>query len=336
MIDRAQLAERRRRVDRAAALRASVDALAVPSALVALVERAGRRTRGHGVPPDVTDLVLRSPEAVARALSALAVREAGVRARVRPDLRSALDDLGLSDLRTALTAGPTYSVLHPTPGPGGLSALAFAARSVEVARLARELVVHMPGTGAGDEQAAHAAGLMHDIGAALLVAPPAGLLAPGADPARADHAALGALLCRAWRLGPDVVEAVRRHEAVAPPAGPVGRAVWMAVRVEAARSGELDESLAGAAGECGLDPARLAHTLIGDVEGSGGDPLDELTPREHEVLLRLAAGEVPKQIAGAIGCSASTVNNHLHHVYGKLGVSGQAHALLVARERGWV
>jgi DNA-binding NarL/FixJ family response regulator len=50
----------------------------------------------------------------------------------------------------------------------------------------------------------------------------------------------------------------------------------------------------------------------------------------------LARGAAAKQVAHELGCSASTVHNHLHHVYGKLGVSGQAQALLLAREKGWV
>ncbi|MEQ8833989.1 MAG: LuxR C-terminal-related transcriptional regulator [Miltoncostaeaceae bacterium] len=321
---------------RVAMLRASVRGLAVPSALVAHVSRVAARGSTRGVPADVADLVLRSPEAVARALTALSAREDGVTPAPRRDLRHALDDLGLDALRGALEAGPTYSVLHPRPGPRGLSVLAFAARAAEVACLAGDLVPHMPAGSHAHIEPARAAGLLHDLGAALLVEPRSGLrLLPGA-PTSSDHAAVGAALCRMWRLAPEVVDAVRHHSALTPPEGPVGRAVWIATRVEAARAGELDASLAAAAGACGLDPARLADALIGDLGVASGDALEELTPREHEILVRLAAGEVPKQIAAALGCSASTVNNHLHHVYGKLEVSGQAHALLVARERGWV
>ena len=49
-----------------------------------------------------------------------------------------------------------------------------------------------------------------------------------------------------------------------------------------------------------------------------------------------ASGQAAKQVAHELGCSASTVHNHLHHIYRKLDVSGQAQALLLARERGWV
>lgn len=47
-------------------------------------------------------------------------------------------------------------------------------------------------------------------------------------------------------------------------------------------------------------------------------------------------GAAPKQVARALACSPSTVHDHLHHVYAKLGVSSQAQALLRARENRWV
>jgi DNA-binding CsgD family transcriptional regulator len=50
----------------------------------------------------------------------------------------------------------------------------------------------------------------------------------------------------------------------------------------------------------------------------------------------LATGAAAKQVALQLGCSVSTVHNHLHHVYRKLNVTGQAQALLLAREMGWV
>jgi DNA-binding NarL/FixJ family response regulator len=55
-----------------------------------------------------------------------------------------------------------------------------------------------------------------------------------------------------------------------------------------------------------------------------------------QVLRLLAEGETAKQVAHRLGCSPSTIHNHLHHVYRKLKVSGQAQALLVARENNWV
>lgn len=47
--------------------------------------------------------------------------------------------------------------------------------------------------------------------------------------------------------------------------------------------------------------------------------LAKLSPREHEVMLRLIAGESSKQIALALGLSSKTVDIHRGHILVKLG-----------------
>ena len=61
-----------------------------------------------------------------------------------------------------------------------------------------------------------------------------------------------------------------------------------------------------------------------------------LSARELDVLRRLAEGKVYKQIALDEGISPSTVRNHLHTAYSKLGVVDRAQAVLTAREQGWI
>jgi putative nucleotidyltransferase with HDIG domain len=61
-----------------------------------------------------------------------------------------------------------------------------------------------------------------------------------------------------------------------------------------------------------------------------------LTARELEVLERLAAGQVYKQIGAGLGLSPSTVRSHLHRVYTRLGVSDRTQAVLLARDCGWI
>jgi DNA-binding CsgD family transcriptional regulator len=72
----------------------------------------------------------------------------------------------------------------------------------------------------------------------------------------------------------------------------------------------------------------------GDGEGPRRPP--GLTDREVQILRILAEGAAAKQVAARLGCTPSTVHNHLHHVYRKLNVNGQSQALLLAREQGWV
>jgi two-component system sensor kinase FixL len=61
-----------------------------------------------------------------------------------------------------------------------------------------------------------------------------------------------------------------------------------------------------------------------------------LTVREREVVKLLADGKTYKQVATAMRLSQSTVRNHLHNVYQKLGVVDRAQAVIVSRENGWV
>ena len=46
-----------------------------------------------------------------------------------------------------------------------------------------------------------------------------------------------------------------------------------------------------------------------------------LTAREREIALLAVAGRSSKEIAGALGLSVRTVDNHLQHAYAKLGVT---------------
>ena len=64
--------------------------------------------------------------------------------------------------------------------------------------------------------------------------------------------------------------------------------------------------------------------------------LGELTPRERQVLGRVAQGQDNEQIAQDLGITRNTVRNYVAAVYGKLGVSSRAEAVVWARERGIV
>jgi DNA-binding NarL/FixJ family response regulator len=55
--------------------------------------------------------------------------------------------------------------------------------------------------------------------------------------------------------------------------------------------------------------------------------LDELAPREREVLDLLAKGFAYKEIADMLGISISTVNTHIHRTYEKLHVRSRGEAV---------
>lgn len=85
-----------------------------------------------------------------------------------------------------------------------------------------------------------------------------------------------------------------------------------------------------------LAPRAVEATL--HVAGLGAAPLPlaehTLTAREVEVLRHLARGKSNREIGALLGISARTVQNHVAHVYDKLGLYSRAGATLWAVERG--
>jgi pimeloyl-ACP methyl ester carboxylesterase/DNA-binding CsgD family transcriptional regulator len=71
------------------------------------------------------------------------------------------------------------------------------------------------------------------------------------------------------------------------------------------------------------DPAVHAPPSFGD-----------LTAAERRVLDLMAAAMSNERIASALGISPKTVRNHINHIFGKLGVTGRAHAIVLARDAG--
>ncbi len=55
--------------------------------------------------------------------------------------------------------------------------------------------------------------------------------------------------------------------------------------------------------------------------------LQQLTPREREVLDLLAIGHYYKEIAGQLHISLDTVKRHISHIYGKLHVQNRTEAI---------
>ena len=65
-------------------------------------------------------------------------------------------------------------------------------------------------------------------------------------------------------------------------------------------------------------------------------PRSELTDREQEILALVARGMRNSQIARELGISVATVENHLHHVFSKMGFSSRTQAALHAMSTGQV
>lgn len=81
--------------------------------------------------------------------------------------------------------------------------------------------------------------------------------------------------------------------------------------------------------------AVVQRALTGPDTGSSARALlPMLSEREVEVLDLVARGRTNAQIARRLYISEKTVRNHVSHIFLKLGVSGRAHAVAVARDVG--
>jgi two-component system response regulator NreC len=67
-----------------------------------------------------------------------------------------------------------------------------------------------------------------------------------------------------------------------------------------------------------------------------GAPVDPLTPRELEVLRLLAKGNTNRQIAGILGLSMRTVENHRANLMGKLALESRVELVNYAEVHGLI
>lgn len=74
---------------------------------------------------------------------------------------------------------------------------------------------------------------------------------------------------------------------------------------------------------------RRVYSLLGQQNSGSKDP--GLTERENQILLLLEDGLSNQQIATRLHVAIHTVKNHLHTMFGKLGVSSRAEAVAVSR-----
>lgn len=96
---------------------------------------------------------------------------------------------------------------------------------------------------------------------------------------------------------------------------------------------------AAAAGSAWLSP-RAAELVLGTLRQSDTsrepDPglVDQLSPRELDVLRLIAQGLGNAQIAGRLGISPRTVKNHVSNILAKLNLPSRIEAATYAVRRG--
>jgi DNA-binding NarL/FixJ family response regulator len=87
-----------------------------------------------------------------------------------------------------------------------------------------------------------------------------------------------------------------------------------------------------AGGGTALDPEVVSRLIIGHRERG---PLDNLTPREREVLQLIAEGLTNQAIANRTGITLRSTEKHVSSIFGKLGLpdSGNEHRRVLAALR---
>lgn len=90
--------------------------------------------------------------------------------------------------------------------------------------------------------------------------------------------------------------------------------------------------LSGETYYCPASSRLLVDRMVGEGQAMGVS----LTPREREVLRGFARGENPKVLAGRLGVSAKTVQNHLSILKDKLGIQEPAALVHYAIKHGYI
>lgn len=121
-------------------------------------------------------------------------------------------------------------------------------------------------------------------------------------------------------------------------AAAIGPRPWGLLPLETVPDELLTAVRALAEGLVVANPALLVQSLTAAGERREGEQslTEPLTPRETEVLQRLAEGLTNKQIAYALGISEHTAKFHISSIYSKLGVMNRAEAVQVGVRFGLI
>ena len=149
-----------------------------------------------------------------------------------------------------------------------------------------------------------------------------------------------------WDMGWDPVEAVLDWPDMPAPVlallsdGQQAAAVWQSgVHGILLRDMDTDKLMAAAQaianGLVVVEP-QLAATLLPLADNDDFAPDDPLTPRELEVLQRLAEGLTNKAIAQELGISEHTIKFHVNAIMGKLHAQSRTEAVVRATRLGLI
>ena len=154
----------------------------------------------------------------------------------------------------------------------------------------------------------------------------------------------------AWDLGTDPARTLNRTNGLRDLGVPIvallpdatdASAVWAGgargILLRTAPAEHLRTALTAAAqGLAVIDPAFAAALLPAARDQSPTQPVEELTPRELQVLRLMAEGQSNKSIARTLGISEHTVKFHVNAILGKLNVQSRTEAVVHATRLGMI
>jgi DNA-binding CsgD family transcriptional regulator/HD-like signal output (HDOD) protein len=155
-----------------------------------------------------------------------------------------------------------------------------------------------------------------------------------------DHALAGGVLVRRLGLSDRLARAIEHHHSDG--ARDDAAIIRLADMLAHYATGDPVDpgALSAAAQAVSLSPDQLRAALDelpgGANQGARSSTPSPLSPRETQMIQKLAEGKLYKQIADEFGLAPSTVRSHLNHSYKKLGVMDRAQAVLLATSRGWL
>lgn len=88
-------------------------------------------------------------------------------------------------------------------------------------------------------------------------------------------------------------------------------------------------------GEVYVSPSLAAGMLMTLTRGGPADPLEELTEREHDILMLVGEGLTNREIGDRLHLSEKTIKHYITNILQKLQVRSRVEAALVAARRNW-
>ncbi|MEJ5028018.1 response regulator [Comamonas sp. MYb69] len=104
-------------------------------------------------------------------------------------------------------------------------------------------------------------------------------------------------------------------------------AIERALRGQSTVSMEMTDKLVSALQNRPLEPAAAPPAMP-----EPADPLEQLSPRELEILREIADGASNKEIARSLAIAETTVKIHVQHILRKLGLSSRVQAAVLLTE----